>query len=71
MVKGGKLVLVKTVLEAIPVYWIHLWIPLGIIEKIRKICFKFLWSVNLDHSDLHWTSWKTLACPYKYQVDGV
>ena len=42
--KGGKLILIKAVLEAIPVYWMHFWIPLGIIEKIRKLCFKFLWS---------------------------
>ena len=34
--KGGKLTLVKSVLEVIPVYWMHFWFPLGIIEKIRK-----------------------------------
>ena len=40
--KGGKLILVKSILEAIPVYSMHFWIPLGIIEKIKKLCFKFL-----------------------------
>ena len=35
--RGGKLVLVKYVFEALPVYWMHLWIPIGIIEKIRKL----------------------------------
>ena len=54
--KGGKLVLVKTILEAISLYWMHLWIPLGIIEHIRKICFKFLWSTNLEHFGLALTS---------------
>ena len=39
--RGGKLILIKSVLEALPVYWMHFWIPVGIIEKIRKICFKF------------------------------
>ena len=61
--KGGKLTLVKSVLEAILVYWMHLWIPLGIIEKIKKLCFKFLWSGSSASSGLPWTSWKALACP--------
>ena len=46
--EGGKLILIKAVLEAIPVYWMHFWILLGIIEKIRKLCFKFLWSSKLN-----------------------
>ena len=29
--KGGNLTLVKSVLEAISVYWMHFWIPVGII----------------------------------------
>ena len=44
-------------------YWMHFWIPLGIIEKIRKLCFKFLWAGNLDSSRMVWTSWKSLVCP--------
>ena len=61
--KGGKLILIKAVLEAIPVYWMHFWIPLGIIEKIRKLCFKFLQSGKLNALGLPWTSWKILANP--------
>ena len=61
--KGGKLTLVKYVLEAIPVFWMHFWIPLGIIDKIRQLCFKLLWSGNSDSSGFPWTSWKALACP--------
>ena len=64
MSKGDKLTLVKSVLEAISVYWMHFWIPMGVIEKIRKICFKFLWAGNIDSSyGLPWTSWKFLANP--------
>ena len=61
--KGGKLILVKNVLEAIPMYSMHFWIPLGIIEKIIILCFKFLWTGNSDSSGLPWTSWKSLASP--------
>ena len=53
---GGKLTLVKSVLEAIPVYWMHFLNPVGIIEKITKLCFKFVWSGNNYSSGLPWTS---------------
>ena len=37
---------------------------MGIIEKIGKFCFKFIWSDNNDSSyGLPWTSWKVLAHP--------
>ena len=55
--------MVKVVLEAILIYWMHFWIPVGVIEKIRKICFRFLWSRHKDSAGLPWTSWKNLACP--------
>jgi hypothetical protein len=38
--RAGRLVLVKAVLEAIPVYWMSLsWIPKGILEKVRRLVF--------------------------------
>ena len=55
--------MIKAVLEAIPVFWMHFWIPLGIIEKIIILCFKFLSTGNSDSSGLPRTSWKSLACP--------
>ena len=61
--KGGKLILIKSVLEAILVFWMHFWIPLGIIERIRKSCFQFLWAGKSDSTGLPWASWKVLARP--------
>ena len=64
MSRGGKLILIKSILEALPVYWMHFWILVGIIEKIRKMCFKFLWSGSCGSKvSLPWTSWKVLANP--------
>ena len=63
--------MIKYVLEAIPVYWMHLWILLGNIEKIRKICFNFLWSVSLEKQGLAWISWKNLARPKVYGGRGL
>ena len=60
--KGGKLILIKAILEAILVFWMYFWIPLGILENMRKLCFKFLWAGNKESSGLPWTPWKTLAC---------
>ena len=55
--------MVKSILEAIPVYWMHFWIPVGILDRIRKICFKFLRSGKNETPGLHWSSWKVLASP--------
>jgi hypothetical protein len=34
--REGRMVLVKSILEAIPVYWMSLaWIPRGILEKLK------------------------------------
>jgi hypothetical protein len=62
--RAGRLVLVKSVLEAIPVFWMSLaWIPKGILEKIRRICSKFLWEGNHDKSMIPWVKWSTVATP--------
>ena len=45
--RGGGLVLVKVVLQSIPVYWASIaYIPKGIITKIWKACFTFLWTTS-------------------------
>ena len=36
---------------------------MGIIEKIKKLCFKFLWFGKHNSYGLPWTSWKILAKP--------
>jgi len=42
--RAGRLVLIKVVLEAMPVYWMMLaWIPRGILARLQNICFRFLW----------------------------
>ena len=62
--RAGILVLVKAVLEAILVYWMSLsWIPKGILERIRRICFKFLWSGKKEDQTTPWVNWKRIAVP--------
>jgi hypothetical protein len=53
--RAGRLVLIKSVLEAIPVYWMSLaWIPKGTLDKMRKLCFTYLWQGNKDKKVLPW-----------------
>ena len=42
--RAGCLVLIKSILEAILVYWMSLaWIPIGVTKRITIICRNFLW----------------------------
>jgi hypothetical protein len=60
--RAESLVLVKSVLEAILVYWMSLvWIPKGILEKARRICFKFLWVGSQKKHISPWVKWESLA----------
>ena len=55
--RARRLVLVKLILEAMSVYWMALiWIPKGILEKIRHICFNFLWSGTQEKRVMPWAS---------------
>jgi hypothetical protein len=54
LTRVGRLVLIKSVLEAIPVYWMSSWIPKGILEKERKFSFSYLWRENKDKQVVHW-----------------
>jgi len=41
--RGGCLILIKSMLKAIPIYWHSLvFIPNGILEKIKQNSFRFL-----------------------------
>ena len=51
---GGRQVLMKSVLEVIPVYWVTLiFIPMGLLEQIRNICYNFLWNGDTDAKAFH------------------
>jgi hypothetical protein len=62
--RAGRLVLIKSVLEAIPVYWMSLsWIPKGILEKARKLSFSYLWRGNKDKQVVPWVRWEKIVMP--------
>lgn len=56
--------MVKAVLEAMPVYWMALtWIPHGILEKIKRMCFSLLWSGSKDKKVMPRLRWERIALP--------
>lgn len=56
--------LIKSVLIAIPVYWIPLtWVAKGIITQIRKVCSRFLWVGSKEDAILPWLAWDKIARP--------
>eukprot|EP00253_Pinus_taeda_P034952 PITA_34952 len=70
--RAGRLTLLKSVLLAIPVYWAALtWIPKGILEKIRRLCCRFLWAGSNEKSVLPWVAWDKIARPKEWGGWGI
>jgi hypothetical protein len=45
-------------------YWHTLaHIPKGILEKIKKFCFNFLWQGSSEYKGTHWVNWIKIAAP--------
>lgn len=57
-----RLVLVKSMLESIPVYWMSIaHIPKGILHEVRKKLFSFLRSGRKDKERIHLVNWSILS----------
>ena len=62
--RGGRLVLFKAVLQSIPVYWATIaYISEGILQKLRKKFFSFLWSTKRHSEGVPLAKWKLIASP--------
>jgi len=69
---GGRVILVKSVLESILVYWLSLAkIPKGTLNNTRRRMFIFPWLGNKLKKRVHLISWKKLAKPKKVGGWGV
>ena len=61
---GGRLILTKSVLESLPVYWMSLmWIPRSIMKHIQSCMARFIWSGCKKESYISLANWKYLAKP--------
>ena len=61
---GGRLVLIKSVLSSLSVYWMALvLVPRSILDKLRSMIFSFLWGSSAKNKKFHLVDWHTLAYP--------
>ena len=37
------------------------WIPKGVLDKLRKVSFRFLWGGTGDRKVIPWVRWERLA----------
>eukprot|EP00253_Pinus_taeda_P012119 PITA_12119 len=65
--RAGRLVLIKSVLEATPVFWMALaWIPRHILGRLKHLCNRYLWNGNQDKRLFAWISWQKITMPKKW-----
>eukprot|EP00253_Pinus_taeda_P027166 PITA_27166 len=65
--RAGRLVLIKSVLEATPVFWMALaWIPRNILGRLQQICNRYLWNGSQDKRLFAWIGWKKISLPKKW-----
>eukprot|EP00253_Pinus_taeda_P014598 PITA_14598 len=65
--RAGRLVLIKSVLEATPVFWMALaWIPRNILGRLQQLCNRYLWNGSQEKRIFAWISWKKISLPKKW-----
>ncbi|CAN0884339.1 LINE-1 retrotransposable element ORF2 protein [Linum grandiflorum] len=61
---GGRMVLIKSVLSNLPVYFLSIFrAPVAVIEEIEKIQNNFLWTGLSETRKLHLVSWDKVKVP--------
>ena len=62
---GGRLILVKSVLMGLAVYWLCLArMPKSITNYLRSVVFNFLWGNYNGNHRTHLVDWQTISRPY-------
>ncbi|KAJ0445231.1 putative RNA-directed DNA polymerase [Helianthus annuus] len=64
---GGRVTLVKSVLNALPTYYFSLFkAPLGVITQLKRLRRDFLWGASPENAKLKWVAWKNVITPKDY-----
>ncbi|CAA7054626.1 unnamed protein product [Microthlaspi erraticum] len=66
--KGGKEVMVKSVLSAMPTHVMSCFrLPKGVTNKLTSAVANFWWSTNSQTRGMHWLAWRKLC---RHKTDG-
>ncbi|XP_049359576.1 uncharacterized protein LOC125824269 [Solanum verrucosum] len=69
---GGRLTLVKHVLQSMPIHLLAaISPPVTIIKEIQSLMAYFFWGWRNDRKKYHWSSWNNLSFPYDEGGIGV
>lgn len=61
---GGRLCLVKSVLSALPLYFISCYrMPKGVVKKCNQIMMRFLWGGTEEDRKIAWVRWAQICRP--------
>ena len=60
--KAGREIVIKTVAQAIPTYFMCLFkLPNAICDKINSLLSNYWWGQTKDEKKIHWINWKKLC----------
>uniref|UniRef100_A0A251UDF3 Putative RNA-directed DNA polymerase, eukaryota, Reverse transcriptase zinc-binding domain protein n=1 Tax=Helianthus annuus TaxID=4232 RepID=A0A251UDF3_HELAN len=61
---GGRITLIKSVLESLPNYFFSLYkAPVQVIKELEAKIRKFLWGGDPSSNKVHWAAWDRVALP--------
>ncbi|KAH1230119.1 TNF receptor-associated factor 1b [Glycine max] len=61
---GGKITLIKSVLNALPIYLLSFFkIPQSIVDKLESLQRNFMWGDNHHHKKISWVKWEVVCLP--------
>ncbi|KAJ0429079.1 hypothetical protein HanRHA438_Chr17g0811421 [Helianthus annuus] len=63
---GGRVVLIRSVLESLPCYYFSLYrAPVKVIHDLEALIRKFLWGGTSEVKKVHWVAWDRVASPVR------
>ncbi|GMJ01570.1 hypothetical protein HRI_003826200 [Hibiscus trionum] len=62
---SGRLVMIKSVLASIPIYYMSLFpLPSAVLKNLNQIMANFLWGGSSSSKKIHWSKWEVVCRPY-------
>jgi hypothetical protein len=69
---GGRVVLLNSVLNAIPIFYLsYMKLPIHVWKKIRRLQREFLWGGRRDKTRIPWIKWDVVCLPKRMGGLGV